>query len=341
MATLEVKKFDDKKLLFVVIPVFNEELQIRENLSRILNELSVLSNYNFKAIVIDDGSIDKTRSILLDLQETDSRLSLIGFTRNFGKESAILAGLEASISGDAVVVMDSDLQHPPGLLASMISIWDNGIPVVEAVKLDRGKESFINRFFAKWFYTLFNRFSGLDLAYQTDFKLIDHDVLESYLNLSERGRFFRGLVSWLGYSSAQVPFEVPTRTLGDSRWSRLTLWRYGISAMTSFSSRPLYLIAVLGLITLALSIFIGLKVLFDYAMGAAVQGFATVILLQLLLSGILMMGLGMIGLYIARLHDEVKCRPHYVVGWSAGFNENANHIKLSKHSKLKGDSYGS
>jgi glycosyltransferase involved in cell wall biosynthesis len=332
-----VKKLDNKKLLFIVIPVFNEELQIRENLTKILYELSVLSKYSFEVVVIDDGSKDQTRSILFDLQKTDSRLKLIGFTRNFGKEAAILAGLEASTSGDAVVVMDSDLQHPPGLLASMISIWEKGVLVVEAVKLDRDEKAFINHFFTKWFYTLFYRFSGLDLANQTDFKLIDRDVLESYLNLSERGRFFRGLVSWLGYSSAQVTFKVPPRTLGGSRWSKFKLWGYGISAITSFSSRPLYVIVALGLITFALSIFIGLKVLFDYAVGDAVPGFTTVILLQLLLSAILMMGLGIIGLYIARLHDEIKCRPHYVVGWKFGFDRNINQKTLKKSSKFKGN----
>ena len=307
-------------LVALVIPVFNEAVDIADHLRCILNTLDSLPAYRFRVVVVDDGSADETPQRVADLQRLDARLQLLVFTRNFGKEAAILAGLIAAneADSDAAIVMDSDLQHPPALIPQMLALWKQGMPVVEGVKTQRSRESWLTQISALGFYQLFGTLSGIDLRGRTDYKLLDKQVVHAYLALPERNRFFRGLVSWMGFTSAQIPFVVPQRELRGSRWSRWRLWRYALSAITSFSARPLHIITGLGVVTLSLSVVVGIKALVDRVMGVAVEGFTTVILLQLFLGGALMISLGLIGLYVARLHDEVKARPNYLIDWQRG-----------------------
>jgi polyisoprenyl-phosphate glycosyltransferase len=302
-------------LIAVIVPVFNEAVRITENLRAISAVLDSMPAHRFRIVVVDDGSTDDTQEKLKALQRDDRRVHALGFTRNFGKESAILAGLRAVNDADAAIVMDSDLQHPPSLIPDMLALWDRGLPVVEAVKVDRGTEAWARNLSARAFYRLFAVFSGFDLAGKTDFKLLDRRVIDAYVALPERERFFRGLVSWLGFAAAQLPFAVPDRGLGNTRWTPWKLWRYALSAITSFSARPLQIITFLGVLTLGLSVIIGLKALVDRISGVAIQGFTTVILLQLFLGGALMISLGLLGMYMARLHEELKARPSYIIGW--------------------------
>lgn len=316
---------DSPSRIALVIPVYNESGAAHTHLSVIRDQLLQLPNYQFQILVVDDGSQDDTVvevQALADTWQTTSgaycehpvTLSLLCLTRNFGKEAAIQAGLEhLSHDIDAVIVMDSDLQHPPALIPEMLTMWERGIPVIEAHKRHRGVETRSSQWFTKGFYRLFNLLSGMDLTNHSDYKLLDRCVLDAFHALQERDRFFRGLVPWLGFTSARIPFDVPPRTSGQSRWPKLRLWRYSLSAITSFSSAPLQFITLLGVLTFIMSVLVAGKVLYDKAVGEALGGFTTVILLQLVIGSALMISLGLLGAYVAKIHDEVKRRPSYFI----------------------------
>ena len=296
----------------LVIPVFNEAATIDGNLRSILQTLDDAGVGVARAIVVDDGSADGTAEVVAKAAETEPRITLIAFTRNFGKESAIHAGL-SHVEAEAVVVMDSDLQHPPDLIPLMVEAWRNGAMTVEAKKLNDGSDSPVRRIAASGFYALFHWLSGLDLKGQTDFKLLDAEVVRAYCALPERRRFFRGLVAWLGYPGESLEFEVPEREGGGSKWSYRRLVRLAFTVITGFSSSFLHLVNIAAGLSLALGVLFGGKALFDYATGAAVSGFTTVILLILIIGGIIMLSLGQIGLYLEHVFEEVKRRPSYVI----------------------------
>lgn len=300
----------------IVIPVFNEGANIGSNLEALRCHLRTIPNQPFRLIVVDDGSTDDTPGILRNLALADPEIAILRLTRNFGKESAIQAGLENVLPNTAaVIVMDADLQHPPSLIPRMVQLWYQGFEIVEAYKTDRGRETFASKLQTRTFYRIFAALSGMDIQNQSDFKLLDRRPLNEYLSLKERNRFFRGIVSWMGFASARIPFVVPERPHGSSRWPKLRLFRYSISAITSFSSIPLQLITILGTSTLVLSLLLAAKALYDKFTGIALGGFTTIILLQLFIGSALMISLGLIGIYIARIHDEVKGRPTYIIDW--------------------------
>jgi dolichol-phosphate mannosyltransferase len=244
--------------------------------------------------------------------QDDARISFIAFTRNFGKEAAIHAGLEQA-RGDVAIVLDSDLQHPPSLIPQMLDMWRGGAFVVEAVKSHRGVESLSGKLFAKTFYFLFRHLAGLDLAGHSDFKLLDRKVIDTYLAFPERHRFFRGLIEWAKFPSAQIPFSVPERAGGTSQWNKLKLIRYAVNNLTHFSSLPLRLVTYIGLSTLCIGTLVGIVSLVQKFRGAAVDGFTTVNLLVVLMGGAILLGLGIVGHYLALIYDEIKGRPSYLV----------------------------
>jgi glycosyltransferase involved in cell wall biosynthesis len=309
------------KTITIIIPVFNEEGAIEKHLPVIFESIKQIKEININILVIDDGSTDNTVEKLKKLCEQYNRLNFICFNRNFGKEAAIHAGLQQSDT-DAVIVMDSDLQHPPQLIKKMISVWQQGIEVVEAYKVSRGKESYLSRLMAQKFYDLFDIMSGMNIKNHTDFKLLDSKVVHAYCAMPEKKRFFRGIIPWLGFSSAQIPFEVPDRQYGVTAWSRLKLLKFSFTAITSFSTIPLQIITVLGVLFFIISIIIGSLALYHKYMGSAVSGFTTVILLILIIGSLLMIALGVIGIYIAHIYDEVKRRPDYLIDWK---NSQFNH----------------
>ncbi len=239
-------------------------------------------------------------------------MGLVALTRNFGKESAILAGLKEA-QGDAVIVMDSDLQHPPDLIYKMVNLWFEGIDVVEACKVSRGSESLPKRFIVKFFYGIFGLLANIDLKIQSDYKLLDRKVVDTYCALPERKRFFRGLIAWTGYSSARILFDVPSHENNQSSWTWVKLLSFAIDALTGFTSIPLSLINITGLFCFITSLVIGSIALFDKLTGHAVSGFTTVILLILLIGSCIMFGLGVVGIYLGQIFNEIKRRPAYLI----------------------------
>jgi len=299
-------------LISLVVPVYNEAPIIRANLLAILNAAQG-EDYQLELIAVDDGSKDASAEEITKAADEDVRVRGLSFTRNFGKEAAIHAGLSQA-TGDAVVVLDGDLQHPPELIAQMVKLWRQGVHVVEGVKFDRGRETMASGLFANAFYALFRRFSGFDLDGHSDFKLLDRIVVNAYLAFPERQRFFRGLIGWAGFPSAQLPFAVPARSGGGaSQWSRLKLIGYAINNITSFSSLPLKLVSLLGFVTLMFGAVIGVLSLLQKLQGRAIGGFTTVNLLIIIIGGAILLSLGIIGHYVARLYDEVKGRPSYLI----------------------------
>lgn len=299
-----------QKVVSLVVPVFNEEEMVAANLQAILSAAEGES-YILELIVVDDGSKDGTLKQVEQLQGEEPRIKLVSFTRNFGKEAAVYAGLEAA-SGACSIVLDSDLQHPPQLIPRMIALWQEGFHVVEGVKSNRGEEKKSNRFFANLFYNLFFKSTGLDLKNHSDFKLLDRRVIQEYLKLPEKERFFRGLIQWLNYPTATLPFEVADRVGGQSQWSQIKLAKYAINNITSFSSLPLRLIGVVGALTLFLGVVVGVISLMQKLFGQALDGFTTVNLLIIIMGGAILFSLGILGHYISKIYNELKCRPFYI-----------------------------
>ena len=301
-----------KVILSVLIPVHNEGDQIAENLALIQAEASK-AGVPMEIVAIDDGSTDKTWQVLQRIVEQVSGLRVLRFSRNFGKEAAICAGLAYS-SGQACIVIDSDLQHPPELIPEMVRLWkDEHWDIVEGVKKTRGTEPLINRIGARFFYRMLSRLSGYDLYGSSDFKLLDRKVIDAWLDMRERNTFFRGMITWLGYRRKQITFSVPRRRLTQSRWSFFGLFRLAINAITAFSSLPLQAVTILGGLFLFCAILFSAYALVLYFTGLALPGFTTVIILELLIGGVLMISLGVIGTYIAQIYQEVKYRPRYIV----------------------------
>lgn len=309
--------------LSIVIPAFREGAHLSESLAIIADVLR-RNDLDFELIVVDDGSDDDSWDTLYRASDEISELRAISFTRNFGKEAAIAAGL-AYAGGKAVVVMDADLQHPPDLIPDMVRLWrEQGCEIVNAVKRDRGKESAWNRFAATAFYDLFARLTGLRLKNGSDFKLLDRRVVDTYCNLPERQLFFRGIVSWFGYRQCSVSFQVDKRTAGNAKWSTMGRALLAANAFTSFSAIPLQFVTLAGLFTLIFGFGLSVQTFYVWMTGRAVEGFTTVILLVLAIGAVLMISLGIIGQYLAKIYDELKSRPRYLIARRLRFDTSPN-----------------
>ena len=306
------------KLLSVVVPAHNEARGIAHATAIILNALASCG-MRLELIVVDDGSRDDTFERVRELSRKDPRIKGLRFSRNFGKEAALLAGLK-SASGDAVVTIDSDLQHPPALIPQMIEEWRNGAMVVDAVKRSRKNDGPLTRVRAELFNTLLSRLGGINLENASDFKLLDRVVVDAITHaLPERQRFYRGLADWVGYRHASVPFDVGTRAAGEGKWSLWKLVGLATTAIVSFTSAPLQIVTVLGVLTLGLGFVVGADALIAWFQGRAVSGFATTIITLLVVGSFIMISLGIIGEYLAKIYDEIKARPSYLVESAVGF----------------------
>jgi len=303
----------------VVIPAHCEAEVLPDALRRVRDVLRG-SGVVYELIVVDDGSTDTTWQAIGDFAKQEPALRALRLSRRFGKEAALRAGLEVA-RGEATITMDGDLQHPPEMIPTMISAWRSGADIVEAVKEDRSAGSSIESWRARLFYALLRGLSGHDLDGASDFKLLDQRVLRAYLSLGERNIFFRGMVAWLGFNSVRVPFSVPRRAGGQSSWTFLGLVRLAVTAVTSFSSVPLQFVTILGVCLLTFSFAMGVQTLYRKLSGSALDGFTTVILLLLIIGSTLMVALGIIGEYIARIYDEVKGRPRYLIGETLDSND--------------------
>lgn len=298
-------------VLSIILPSFNEEGNIK-NTASVLAKLLSENSIDYELVFVDDGSSDETYRLITEAAAENPKIKGISFSRNFGKEASIFAGLEVA-TGDAVVVMDCDLQHPADLIPKMYSLWQEGYEVVEGVKSSRGKESIFHRICAGTFYGIMSKLIKMDMKATSDYKLLDRKVVNVLLSLPEKKTFFRALSFWVGFKTIKVEYDVQERLYGTTKWSFRSLMRYAINNATSFSTLPLQMITFLGLISIVFSIALGIQTLVKFFMGTAAEGFTTVILLILLVGGFIMISLGIIGHYLARIYEEVKGRPRFII----------------------------
>ena len=307
-------------LVSVVIPVYREAAEIRAFLAAVRDQLT-RSGASYELVVVDDGSPDQSWPAIGEEAKSDPNLRALRLSRNFGKESAVCAGLEIA-RGDAVIVMDADGQHPPTLIPELLSQWQSsGADIVEAVKVRRGRESLSSKLGALLFYQLLNKLSGFRFKGASDFKLMNRKAVNAWLQMPERNVFFRGMTVWMGFKTVQVPFEVGPRSAGQSAWSALKRLKLALVGITAFSSFPLHFVTFAGGVFLIVSVVLGVQTIYLKLAGRAVSGFATVILLELVIGSLLMISLGVIGEYLARIYEEVKRRPRYVVMESINADE--------------------
>lgn len=298
-------------MLSIVIPAYNEEKMIWKT-TEVVSGIMEREKIPFELVFVNDGSRDQTWEMIEKAAEKNTHVTGIRFSRNFGKESAIFAGL-ANAEGDCIAVMDCDLQHPPETLVEMYRLWEQGYEVVEGVKRSRGKESVLHRASAGMFYKIMSKAVQIDMSRASDFKLMDRKAVEALLSMPERNAFFRALSSWVGYRTTSVEFDVQERTEGESKWSTWSLIKYAVRNIVGFSSAPLQMITVAGALTLFFAIVLGIQSLMKYFCGHALEGFTTVILLLLIIGSLIMLSLGIIGIYIAKIYEEVKGRPRYFI----------------------------
>jgi glycosyltransferase involved in cell wall biosynthesis len=306
--------------LSVVMPVFREGAHLSAILAAVRSSMTQC-NVPYELVLVDDGSPDDTWRVIAAEAKTFRTVRALRLSRNFGKESALCAGLEHA-KGDAVVLMDADGQHPPSLLPGLVQTWQSsGADIVEAVKRHRGRESLSSKIGALFFYFILNKLSGFHFKGASDFKLLNRKAVNAWLEMRERNVFFRGMTVWMGFTTVQIPFEVVPRSTGHSTWSGLRRLKLALVGITAFSSFPLHLVTFAGVIFLGLSVVLGIETLYLKLAGRAVSGFATVILLELIMGSFLMISLGIIGEYLARIYEEVKHRPRYVVTESLELGE--------------------
>lgn len=301
-------------MLSVIIPAYNEERSIERayyTISGILRRENIANEIVF----VDDGSKDRTYEIITALAEKETGVRGLHFSRNFGKEAAISAGLSAA-EGNCVVVIDCDLQHPPEKIVEMYRLWEEGYEIVEGIKNTRGKESTMHSWAAKGFYSLISALVGFDMENASDFKLLDRKVVDVINRIPEKKGFFRAISFWVGYKKTSVEFDVQERLEGTTKWSPIGLIKYAISNITAYSTAPMQLVTVLGVIMLMISAVFGVWALVDKLAGRALEGITTVILVLIFIGSIMMISLGVIGYYVARIYEEIKGRPKYIVASS-------------------------
>ena len=303
-------------MLSVIIPAYNEEAMI-EKTAHVISQLLINEVIDFELLFVDDGSADRTWEIITATSATNPMIRGIHFSRNFGKEAAIMAGLSQA-SGACCVVIDCDLQHPPEKIIEMYRLWEQGYEIIEGRKSSRGTEGKLHSFAARTFYSVISAALGFDMANASDFKLLDRKAVNVLINMRERNAFFRALSSWIGFKTISVGFEVRNRDAGESKWSTLSLVKYAVSNISSFSTAPMQLVTVLGIIMFILSAVLGGIALAQKICGQSLEGFTTVILIQLFSSSIVMISLGVIGYYIAKIYEEIKGRPRYIIADTCG-----------------------
>lgn len=303
-------------MLSVVIPAFNEQEMVPAAAGQIDGILS-RAGIPHELIFIDDGSRDATWAEIRAESEHRDTVRGVHFSRNFRKEAAIFAGLQAA-DGDCVAVIDCDLQHPPEKLVEMYRLWEQGVEVVEGVKTDRGEESLAHRVAAKTFYRLISEATHIDMTRASDFKLLDRKAVNVLLSMREKRAFFRALSSWIGFRTAEVPYEVRERAAGESKWSTWLLIKYALSNITAFTSLPLHLITGCGAASFLAALIVGIVSIVRLAMGRVVTGLTGTVILLLFLSGLIMVGLGIIGYYLGNIYMEIQDRPRFIVSETCG-----------------------
>jgi glycosyltransferase involved in cell wall biosynthesis len=304
---------DQQQLISIVVPAFNEQAvlpQFHQEITRVLSELP----FNFEIVYINDGSTDDTLRIIKKLRESDSRVTLIDLSRNFGKEIALTAGLQNAI-GDAVIVIDADLQDPPELIPELISEWQNGYDVVYAQRTHRKGESLVKRTTAHFFYRLIQRISKIAIPEDTgDFRILSRRAVNALNTFDEQHRFMKGLFAWIGYRQKAVHYQRDPRQAGETKWNYWKLWNFAIDGITSFTIAPLKISTYLGLLTAAGAFLYGFYMFLEtLIIGNPVPGYPSLIVIILFLGGVQLVAIGILGEYLGRIFNETKRRPLYFV----------------------------
>lgn len=309
--------------LSVVLPAYNEELMVRKA-CRVLREILTEAGISYELVVVNDGSRDGTWEEIKKAAEQDSNILGVHFSRNFGKEAAVFAGL-AQATGDVIAVMDCDLQHPPQTLVEMYRLWEEGYEVIEGVKTSRGKENVLHKKCAGFFYGIMSAVTKVDMQNASDFKMMDRRVADSVLSMPERNMFFRATSSWVGFRTAYVEFEVQEREAGESKWSAWSLVKYAFTNIVAFTTVPLQFVTFAGAVSFLGSLILMIYSLIQYFGGRAIEGYTTTIMVLLLIGSVMMLSLGIIGYYIAKIYEEVKRRPRYIVSRIVRGSEDLTH----------------
>lgn len=309
------------KTLSIVAPCFNEQEVLDLFFERIDTELAKLG-VDYEIVCVNDGSRDHTLAVLLKHHQRDPRIKVINLARNFGKETALSAGLDAA-TGDMIVPIDCDLQDPPELIGQFVEAWEAGADVAYGVRADRSSDSFAKRLTAQGFYKAFNKMSDVDLPYNAgDYRLMDRRVVEVIRQLPERNRFMKGLFAWVGFNQVGVPYVRPERAAGTTSFRYWKLWNFALDGITSFSSAPIrvwsYIGAGVGALALLWAVWIVLRTLL---LGNNVPGYPSLMVAILMSFGVQMLAIGSLGEYVARIYQEVKGRPLYVIMDRYGFDQ--------------------
>ena len=305
----------------IVTPFYNEEEGLDEYFETVEG---VLSDYDYEIVCVDDGSTDHTLVGLVKRQQESTRIRVVELSRNFGKEAALTAGL-ASCSGDCVVIIDADLQDPPSLIPSMIKKWEEGAEVVLAKRSSRDTDTPMKRLSAEWFYAIYNRFADQPIPENVgDFRLLDRKVLDVVNSLGESNRFMKGILSWPGFSTEIIEFERPDRASGHTKWNYRKLFKLSADGIFAFSTVPLRLATLVGILTSAAAfIYASFVIIKTLILGVDEPGYASLMVVILTLGGIILISLGLLGEYLGRIYNEVKGSPIYVV---RKIHENATSI---------------
>jgi glycosyltransferase involved in cell wall biosynthesis len=310
----------ENPIFSIIVPVFNEHDAIPSFINKTKSLLED-NHLSFEIIFINDGSTDHSFDLMLDFAKKDQRIKIINFSRNFGKEAALSAGIDHAI-GDALIPIDVDLQDPPELIPKMIAHWKTGYDVVYGLRVSRDSDSLFKRTSANMFYKVFNKLSPLQIPPDAgDFRLIDRRVAEVLKNIPERSRFMKGLFSWVGFKSIAVPYQRPNRKTGKTKWSTWKLWNFALDGLLSFSTLPLRIWTYIGVTIAIMSFFYGsFIVVRTLIFGIDLPGYASMLTVILFLGGMQLISIGILGEYIGRIFIESKNRPLYVIDSKYPFN---------------------
>lgn len=308
-------------LLSVVVPMYFEELVVDACYKK-LTEVLEANSYNYELLFINDGSTDKTPVLLKALAERDSRVKVINFSRNFGHQTAVTCGIDMA-KGDAIVIIDADLQDPPEVIKSMVDLWKQGYDVVYGKRAKRNGETLFKLTTAKYFYKFLQYMSEIKIPRDTgDFRLIDRSVAEVFKSMPERNRFIRGMISWIGFNQTYVEYERDERFAGETKYPLKKMLKFASDGIISFSSKPLKLISSLGVFTVIFSLLIIIYSLLSKLIGKnVVSGWTSLMLAITFFGGVQMIAMGILGEYVARIYDESKNRPLYIVKDKQNFDK--------------------
>ncbi|MGG0300223.1 glycosyltransferase family 2 protein [Bacillus albus] len=302
-----------QKLISVVVPMYFEEEVAQECYNR-LKSVMLQNNINYEFVFVNDGSTDRTMEILSEIAANDYRTKIVNFARNFGHQIAVTAGIAAA-KGDAIVIIDADLQDPPEVIPELIAKWEEGYEVVYAKRKQRKGETWFKLLTAKYFYKFLNYMSDIDIPKDTgDFRIIDRKVADVFNQMTERNRFIRGMMSWVGYRQTYVEYERDERFAGETKYPLKKMIKFASDGIIAFSTKPLRIVMTLGLLSVLISIIVLLYTITVKIIGTGTQtGWASIMVAITFFSGIQLLGLGIVGQYIARIYDESKNRPIYIV----------------------------